>query len=548
MDTSPQKSDDSSPFIFANSILRPSILSGHLSVADAGIKPSEPEPSSTPAKPLVEAPKFTSSHHAQTSTETSGSCGEFIFGKNMGSRVVNANQGASGSIWQSLASESQDNDSKESVGSVFTTLAKAVAKQSKEKEPNTELLEESAVALVNKRNAEQLSLTSDNNGGQPHEILTGEENEHTVLELTCSAYVFNRESRQWKAIGQSYLHLNDFSEWDDNNSSRLIIRLQSTRRVVVNTRVWAEMPLAFVPESKAVRIGALALAEADAESGEVSKVGTVRTYMLRFGGLDTARELYDALIRRRGSVELQEHEVDLGQKRGYSMQSNPVPVKVVIQSTSPHSQDVSFSSRSENDDAESDNESRQSEVSTGKETDHNSTLSTSINTTSAKNSSEVTAFSFHCERVILTSTSHPCNKKTEIVATSDPLNSLIVNLVDFPMGGTSIIEVSSGNGELQVTTSVNERLAFCLNGEKELQLFYTAPQNTDVDGSNSDVEEGSRKVCQIVLTSRGDAEKLYRSVLMRVGRHFLTAIGLLKECEGEFYFHISMSKVDTSCR
>nr|CDS33310.1 RAN binding protein 3 [Hymenolepis microstoma] len=532
MDTSPQKPDDSSSSIFANSILRPSILSVRLPVSDAGIKLPEPEPSITSAKSLVEVPKFTPSQHTQSSTETSGGCEGFIFGKNMGSRVVNANQGASGSIWQSLASESQDNDQKESVGSVFTTLAKAVAKQSKEKEPNTELLEESAVALVNKRNAEQLSLTSENNGGQPHEILTGEENEHTVLELTCSAYVFNRESKQWKAIGQSYLHLNDPSEWDDNNSSRLIIRLQSTRRVVVNTRVWSEMPLAFVPESKAVRIGALALAEADGESGEVSKVGTVRTYMLRFGGLDTARELYDALISRRGSVELQEHEVDLGQKRVYPMQSNPVPVKVVVQYTPPHSQDASYALESDNDDPESDNESRQSETSTGKEADHNSTVSTSTNKTSAKNSSEVTAFRFHCERVILTSTSLPCDKKVEIVATSsDPPNSLIVNLVDFPMGGTSIIEVTSGNGELQVTTSVNERLAFCRNGEREFQLFYTAPQSSDVDDSSSDAEEGNRKVCQIVLTSEGDAAKLYRSVLMRVGRHFLTATGLLKECD-----------------
>ncbi|KAM3177802.1 hypothetical protein ACTXT7_003859 [Hymenolepis weldensis] len=337
MSASPQKSDDPSSSLFSNSILRPSVLSGRLPVSDVGIKLPEPEPPTSSTKPLVEAPKFTLSQPVRTATENDSSCGGFIFGQNMGSRVVNANQGASGSIWQSVASESQD-DQKESVGSVFTTLAKAVAKQTKEKEPNTELLEESAVALVYKRNAEQLSLNSKNSAGQPHEILTGEENERTILELTCSAYVFNRESKQWKAIGQSYLHLNDPTETIDNNSSRLIIRLQSTRRVVVNTRVWSGMPMAFVPESKAVRIGALALAETDGESEEGSKVGTVRTYMLRFGGLDSARELYDALMRRRGPVEQQQYEVDLGLKRGHCVEPNSLPVKVVVQSSPPHSQ------------------------------------------------------------------------------------------------------------------------------------------------------------------------------------------------------------------
>ncbi|KAM3182517.1 hypothetical protein ACTXT7_012218 [Hymenolepis weldensis] len=196
---------------------------------------------------------------------------------------------------------------------------------------------------------------------------------------------------------------------------------------------------------------------------------------------------------------------------------------------------------------ESDNESNQSEELSGKETDPNSATS-SINNTSTKSSTEVTAFSFHCERVILTTTSLPSKNKTEIVATStDPPNSLMVNLVDFPRGGTSIIEVSSGNGESQVTTSISERLAFCRNGEREFQLFYTVPPSSDSDDGSSDVEEGSRSICQIILTSEGDAEKLYRSVLMRVGRHFLIASGLLKEREGEFNFHISSVKVGMSC-
>lgn len=178
---------------------------------------------------------------------------------------------------------------------MFTTLAKAVAKQSKQREE--ELLEDSAVALARKRNAAQISLPLSTIGEQL-EIITGEEDERTVLELTCNAYVFDRDSKQWKGIGQSYLHLND-TTLTDRTTSRLIIRLQSTRRVVVNTRIWSDMPVAYVTENKAVRIGALTVAS----QGQADTEGAIRTYMLRFTAADSARFLFEALQERRLSAE-----------------------------------------------------------------------------------------------------------------------------------------------------------------------------------------------------------------------------------------------------
>ncbi|KAM7541742.1 hypothetical protein Aperf_G00000012052 [Anoplocephala perfoliata] len=558
--SSPQRPNDLSSSLFSNSILRPSILSGRLVVTEAAAKTSESEPSTSSAQPLVEDPQMTTTKAVQvaaktttTTSSSSNSSSGFIFGQNMSSRVINVNQGASKSIWQAVTSESQNTDCHEE--SVFTTLAKAMAKQKKENEPGTELLEESAVALVNKRNAEQLSLNSASGetDGKPHEIITGEENERTVLGLTCSAYVFNRDSKQWKTIGQSYLHLNDPTDVNTDACSRLIIRLQSTRKVVVNTRVWPGMPVAFVPENKAVRFGALALAEPGSEGGggEDNKVGTIRTYMLRFGGSDTARQLYDALLKRRG---LGGEQVEVGQKRTHlleeqNVESSPVPVKVVINSSTPSQDQLSSESDKETSDSSNQSSEQQSEgadnaIATVATTAIKTTTTTS--TTSTTNPppptdmpTELIPFSFHCERVILTNSYS--NSKTKIEAASiDPPNSLMVNLVDFPRGGTSIIEVSSGSGESHLTTSINERLAFCRHGDSELQLFYPVPAS-DAESENGGSDDGEkeeagegRKICRIVLTSTSDAEKLYRSILMRVGRHFLRAVGLFKERKGRF--------------
>ncbi len=193
-------------------------------------------------------------------------------------------------------------DQDETAGSVFTTLAKAVSKTTDAASSDKaapEQLEASADALARKRNAMRISLPDDGSAGGSGgsgsgagSTTTGEEGERIALELTCAAYVFNRDSKQWTPIGQSYLHLNDDNDSASMPRSRLIIRLQSTRRVVVNTRVWSEMPVASVPESKAVRVGAMA-----------GEGGGMRTYMLRFPAVQTANRLFEALEERKACAE-----------------------------------------------------------------------------------------------------------------------------------------------------------------------------------------------------------------------------------------------------
>ncbi|KAL5107944.1 Ran-binding protein 3 [Taenia crassiceps] len=422
----------------------------------------------------------------------------------MSSRVVNAKQGASENIWQAVKSgDSINKNQEDSSNSVFTTLANAVAKQSKQREG--EPLEDSAVALAKKRNAAQISLPPSTSGEQL-EIITGEEDERTVLKLTCSAYVFDRDSKQWKGIGQSYLHLNDTTLTDRTNS-RLIIRLQSTRRVVVNTRIWSEMPVAYVVENKAVRIGALIVTG----QGQTDNEGSIRTYMLRFTATESARLLFEALQERRLSAEKLETFV----KRPRLEESETAVA-------AENSVTESFSSSNNGSSASHEKESSSCEHKEATPLDGSSTTKFTA----------VTAMSFPCRRVRLYAAS---GALTEDVGLEDEDGEMtVVNITDFPHSGASVLEVNApgkGAGSL-LTTAIGSRLAFCRLGDSEVHLFGTIEVSNDAveDGDLTDFARLDRS-CRLQLASASEAERLYRSILLRVVRLFMETSGMIKEGE-----------------
>ncbi|VDK33761.1 unnamed protein product [Taenia asiatica] len=530
MSDSPEETDDaiSSP-LFSSSILRPSVLSDKLKVAGADVKTSKFELPTKPKESLVEAPNFAPTHPIPASAEPTNAPG-YVFGQNMSSRVVNANQGASENIWQAVESDDRLNrwfelirscfcrfffcfcfgldtmairNQEDSSTSVFTTLAKAVAKQSKQTEG--ELLEDSAVALARKRNAAQISLPPSSSGEQP-EIITGEEDERTVLELTCNAYVFDRDSKQWKGIGQSYLHLND-TTLTDRTTSRLIIRLQSTRRVVVNTRIWLEMPVAYVVENKAVRIGALTVAG----QGQTDTEGAIRTYMLRFTSADSARFLFEALQERRLSAE--KLETFVKRPRLEESQASIVAANNATKtSSSSHSGPGTFHGKESNS------------------CEHNE--ATPLDGSSTTKSTTVTGISFPCRHVRLYAAS---GALTEEVGLEDEDGEMaVVNITDFPQSGASVLEVNvpgRGSGSL-LTAAIGPRLAFCRLGDSEVHFFCTTEASDDaVEGE--DVTDVARldKSCRLQLASASEAERLYRSILLRVVRLFMETSGMIKEGE-----------------
>ncbi|XP_036442330.1 ran-binding protein 3a isoform X2 [Colossoma macropomum] len=181
-----------------------------------------------------------------TSTQKAGDCSDtstkFVFGQNMSDRVLSplkcskvAAEGSMGSKAESPASEpcsSQDVNS--------------------EKDANTaESLEESAAAYT-KATAKKCLL-------EKVEVRTGEESESNVLQIQCKLFVFEKSSQSWVERGCGLLRLNDMSSTDVHNGtlqSRLVMRTQGSLRLILNTKLWAQMQVDKASE-KSIRITAM---------------------------------------------------------------------------------------------------------------------------------------------------------------------------------------------------------------------------------------------------------------------------------------------------
>lgn len=74
------------------------------------------------------------------------------------------------------------------------------------------------------------------------EVITGEEAEHNVLQISCKLFVFNKLSLTWTERGRGSLRLNDTSSNKCGMlQSRLIMRNQGSLRLILNTRLWDQM-------------------------------------------------------------------------------------------------------------------------------------------------------------------------------------------------------------------------------------------------------------------------------------------------------------------
>ncbi|XP_022243712.1 ran-binding protein 3-like [Limulus polyphemus] len=86
-------------------------------------------------------------------------------------------------------------------------------------------------------------------------VVTGEEEESNVLQITCKLFSFEKNNGTWVEKGRGMLRLND-REVDGVLQSRLVMRTQGSLRLVLNTKVWAGMSLEQASH-KTVRISAI---------------------------------------------------------------------------------------------------------------------------------------------------------------------------------------------------------------------------------------------------------------------------------------------------
>ncbi|XP_064187669.1 ran-binding protein 3a [Anguilla rostrata] len=163
---------------------------------------------------------------------------KFVFGQNMSDRVLSPPK----------CSESPVEGSKE----VPDVPASEPPPQDTipEKANNVaESLEESAAAYT-KATAKRCLL-------EKVEVITGEESESNVLQIQCKLFVFDKTSQSWVERGRGLLRLNDMASTDDGTlQSRLVMRTQGSLRLILNTKLWAQMQIEKASE-KSIRITAM---------------------------------------------------------------------------------------------------------------------------------------------------------------------------------------------------------------------------------------------------------------------------------------------------
>ncbi|NWW71676.1 RANB3 protein, partial [Climacteris rufus] len=221
--------------------------------------------------------QYISSSVENSTNSADASSNKFVFGQNMSERVLSppkSNEGSTEGNKENAATESGSESS------------------SQEATPEKESLAESAAAYT-KATARKCLLAK-------VEVITGEEAESNVLQIQCKLFVFDKSSQSWVERGRGLLRLNDMASTDDGTlQSRLVMRTQGSLRLILNTKLWAQMQIDKASE-KSIRITAM-----DTEDQGV------KVFLISASSKDTG-QLYAALHHRilalRSRVE-QEQEV-----------------------------------------------------------------------------------------------------------------------------------------------------------------------------------------------------------------------------------------------
>ncbi|XP_010633094.1 ran-binding protein 3 isoform X12 [Fukomys damarensis] len=202
-----------------------------------------------------------SAENSANSADTSST--KFVFGQNMSERVLSPpklNEVSSDTNRENAATESGSESS------------------SQEATPEKESLAESAAAYT-KATARKCLL-------EKVEVITGEEAESNVLQIQCKLFVFDKTSQSWVERGRGLLRLNDMASTDDGTlQSRLVMRTQGSLRLILNTKLWAQMQIDKASE-KSIRITAM-----DTEDQGV------KVFLISASSKDTG-QLYAALHHR----------------------------------------------------------------------------------------------------------------------------------------------------------------------------------------------------------------------------------------------------------
>ncbi|XP_055514311.1 ran-binding protein 3-like isoform X1 [Leucoraja erinacea] len=206
--------------------------------------------------------------------ESNAKSPKFVFGENMSERVLSFPRPG-----DACTESNSDQLFAENPPAASGSASETSQETTPEKVNNvTESLEESAAAYT-KATAKKCLL-------KKVEVITGEEAESNVLQMQCKLFVFDKTSQSWVERGRGLLRLNDMASGDDGAlQSRLVMRTQGSLRLILNTKLWAQMQIDKASE-KSIRITAM-----DAEDQGV------KVFLISASSKD-AGQLYSALHHR----------------------------------------------------------------------------------------------------------------------------------------------------------------------------------------------------------------------------------------------------------
>lgn len=147
----------------------------------------------------------------------------------------------------------------------FSNVEKSQKKSDEEKETEESAAAAAADSVANEEArrkleenaAEHFAATQTKTIAPAVDVITGEEDEKNVLQIQCKLYQYDQKTQAWKERGVGSLHLNDckLSCNDLQFQSRLVMRTHGSMRVVLNTKVWAQMSVDRASQ-KSIRITA----------------------------------------------------------------------------------------------------------------------------------------------------------------------------------------------------------------------------------------------------------------------------------------------------
>ncbi|XP_046653011.1 ran-binding protein 3-like isoform X2 [Daphnia pulicaria] len=178
---------------------------------------------------------------ANPAPPTPTACANFVFGQKLHERVANPNH----------TSTEPTSNGAESNANLFTVIPKEKTESetastngiaaSKTLSDSARELEEARAA---KRKYDEVT------------VVTGEEDEQNALQVYGKLFTFDKVQGTWIERGRGTLRLNDKQLDNHALQSRLVMRTQGCLRVILNTKIWAEMTIDKT-SSKSIRMTAV---------------------------------------------------------------------------------------------------------------------------------------------------------------------------------------------------------------------------------------------------------------------------------------------------